>query len=494
MIDISKRVDLKLSEDVLAYVRSKMASESRRAMLEEELEVVLKKVLLGLEELDSFVEAVEWLAVTTPHVFRDEVFKLPDGVSCCDVKLAIGGARQACPLAMEFKRDAKVFFLPKLDNVQVLIYMLDKYIQTTLNMCLLLNKSKFCLNMTMKAALDLGVELHVDLPAVDRMLHHINTCDNIRKDANFRLVFMLQDAASRRFVMEFSQRRSRMLELLDELDQSASDLVRMNRAKKISSVVGSSVGVVSGVLSITGLAMSPASGGASLILSMVALGLGLSGFASCIAVSATDFTINQKHKNKASEVFENFMQDVQCLDDATREAGRLDMAVNAVLCQVDAVERVASLHVDATSTTKTLKSNQVVTRIGKVVVQGGKAFRNVHKMVADVQRVSQTAARSSLLALRTAKAGLIPLNGIFVGLDVFIICMNGVALVKGCHTDVSRFIRARTALWRSEMDLWQRISDSLVQGMLSLEKNQAVMEAEFYKDDQQEERRHCVIQ
>ncbi|XP_061605895.1 uncharacterized protein apol [Phyllopteryx taeniolatus] len=524
--DISNRAELKPTKNILAYVKNKMAAERRRSALEAELAVALKDVLLGLEDLDVFVEALERLATTSPLIFRGEVVKLPQDVGRWDAALAVAAARRACPLAAELKQDAKVFFVPRLDNAAVLVYLLHKYVQTALQMCLLMDKSEsrqqivgliskhdsipfprtklalictrsssseFCLNV---ATLEVRVELPEELSSNDtqRILRHVRQCDQIRKDADFRLVFALQEDACHRFLAEFSQRRARMLELLDQLDQSTETLVRKNKAVKISTVAGSSVGAVSGALSIAGLSLIPITAGTSLALSMTGLGLALASWANCAVTSIVDYKLEQKFIKKASEVMDNFIEDAQSLDDVADKTRQLDAAVSEVLCEAHEVRRVG-LVADTTSAVKTPQRNkEVATRVGKVVVVGGKALRNVHKAVADARYVGHTALKGSVAVSRTARAGLIPLNGIFIGIDIVIICMDSVALAKGCESQVSQFLRARSALWRAEMESWQRMSDSLVRGLASFEENRAVIEAPVYRDDKRDEKQRCVIQ
>lgn len=144
MMDIKDGVDtldLKISyvfnsgekyEAFLKFVNSKMSAESRRAELEKELTEVLEHILRGLENLSFLLDAVEKLAVTSLQIFTEnQVLHLPEGITLGDVKHAIITAQQICPLLLEFKRDNNVFFLPKLHNVDVLKYQLDRYIQTS---------------------------------------------------------------------------------------------------------------------------------------------------------------------------------------------------------------------------------------------------------------------------------------------------------------------------------------------------------------------------
>ena len=127
------------------YIKNKVtikSADSSRAKLQKELADVLKFTLGGLKKLDHFLEAVEKLAVTSLHVFMEEnqMLDLPKGISLEHVQVVITVARLICPLLLEFKRDASVFFLPKLQNVEVLSHQLHKYTETAWIICNMLEK------------------------------------------------------------------------------------------------------------------------------------------------------------------------------------------------------------------------------------------------------------------------------------------------------------------------------------------------------------------
>ena len=124
-------------------------TERKHKKLETKLDTVLKSTVGGLKKLDHFLEAVEKLAVTSLHVFMEEnqVLHLPQGISLEHVQAVIIAARQICPLLLEFKRDASVFSIPKLQNVEVLSDQLDKYIKTTWKIYVKLEKRYLCLTV-----------------------------------------------------------------------------------------------------------------------------------------------------------------------------------------------------------------------------------------------------------------------------------------------------------------------------------------------------------
>ncbi|XP_038562733.1 uncharacterized protein apol [Micropterus salmoides] len=536
MMDIKDRagkIDLNIShvtqsknrgEAFLEYMKSKVTqvtADSRRAELEKELAAVVKDTLGGLEKLDYFLDAVEKLAVTSLHVFKEEnqVLHLPQGISCEQVQIVISSARQICPQLLEFKRDASVFFLPKLQNVDVLSYQLDKYIRTTQKICDKLEKSsfsEFSLKMTAETLVDLDVNLSED--DVQRMLCHITQLDEIRMNQDFRMVFLFQEDSGFAFISEFSKRQPGMLQFLNELEENAVQLDRMNKGAKISSVAGSSVGAVGGVLSIIGLALIPVTAGVSLALTMTGVGMGITSGVNSAVTTATEIGVNRKHQKKASEVFQSFMKDVQilqdCLDDVIkRETDKIDVSVGVgkVLCKAVVIGNGIDALVDAASAAKMLRSEELIVSAGKVVAQEGKAFRNVPRVASEVPDIGQVAVKGPLALSKSARVGLIAANALFLGLDIFFICKDSIGLAKGSETEVSQFIRARATLWSSEMDSWQKIHDSLCKGLLTSEKKQAVLETPFSSEmemkklsetkmefdevaEKLKERQSCVIQ
>uniref|UniRef100_A0A3Q3EKG5 Apolipoprotein L n=1 Tax=Labrus bergylta TaxID=56723 RepID=A0A3Q3EKG5_9LABR len=391
---------------------------------EEELAAVLKDTLMELETLHCFLDAVEKLAVTSLHVFMDGrqvVLHLPEGVGLDYVQVVIAAAWLVCPLLIEFKRDAKVFFQPKLQNVEVLAYQLDKYIQTSQRICGLLEKSTssdFDLNMIKKSAVDLDLDLSED--DMERMLYHINQLDDIRMNQHFSLVYLFHDCSG--FLDEFRDCQPRLLQSLDGLEEIAVQLDSMNKGAKISSVVGSSVGAVGGVLSIIGLALIPVTAGVSLALTMSGIGLSVTSGVNGLVTMATELGVNTTQRNKAAEVFKGFMKDLQSLQDclkkvsdqtvARMEASQVDvvLGMSKVLIKGVVIARGVDALVDAASAFDMLKNEELVVSAGKVLAEEGQALRNVPKVAADIPDIGQAAIKGPLALTKSARAGFIGLN------------------------------------------------------------------------------------
>ncbi|XP_030263719.1 uncharacterized protein LOC115575643 [Sparus aurata] len=470
------------------YVKNTVTSEyddSRRAELQRELAAVLEVILKGLKKLDHFLEAVEKLAVTSLHVFMEEnqVIHLPKGISLEHVQVVIIAARLICPLLLEFKRDASDFFLPKLQIVEVLSDQLHNYIETTRMICEDLEKSSFnCLHfsqrlqMTKKHLADLGGNLAED--DIQRIVCHINQHFELRMDQNFRLVFLFQDVSHSGFIDKFKERRPRMQQFLTDLEERAVQLDRMNKGAKISRVTGSSVGAAGGVISIVGLALIPVTAGASLGLTIGGAALGVTSALNTIVTTAIVLEVKCRKKNKASKVFKRFTKDFQslqgCLEKVIHkqitkmEADKMDVLaeIHKVLKKVKVIRKSIASIVDAGSALKLLNG------AGRAVVEEGTALSNVPR----------AAVKGTLALSKSARAGFIALNALFLGMDIFFICKDSYSLSKGSETEVSQFIRARAALWSSEMDSWKKIHDSLCEGQKTSEEHRAVLDETFYPE------------
>ncbi|KAM8844822.1 LOW QUALITY PROTEIN: uncharacterized protein apol [Spinachia spinachia] len=468
------------------YLGSKITqatADSRRAELEAELAAVLRDTVGGLEKLHCFLDAVENLAVTSLPVFEDKnsMLHLPDGILPEDVQAVVSAARMTFHLLINFRRDDTAFFLPKLHNVEVLSYQLNMYLESTQTICAKLDKSclvDFCIEMNDETLVDLDVYLSDD--DIKMMRNHIEKLDEIRMNQSFRTVFLFQGECSN-FLFEIEERMPGMLQFLDNLEENAVQLDRMNKGAKISSVVGSSVGAAGSVITIVGLALIPVTAGASLALT-------------------TEWSpppqrgVNQTQQKQARETFKRFMEDVGVLQDSLEKVSQkvtdpndVVVEVGMMLGRVGAIGKSIDGVVDVAAAIKLLKSEDLVAGAGKVAMQEGKALRNVPKVAADLPDIGQVAVKGPLALSNSARAGLIGLNAFFLGMDIFFICKDSISLAKGCKTEVSQSIRARAALWRSELDSWQRIYDFLAKGLPTSKKNKTILDAPFYPEKEMKE-------
>ncbi|KAB5554306.1 hypothetical protein PHYPO_G00048820 [Pangasianodon hypophthalmus] len=463
---------------------TQVTADSRRQGLEKELGKVLNNTLKGLEKLQHFLDAVEKLAVTSLFVFMDESF-MPKGVSSMSVRSVISAARIVSPLLIHFKRDAGAFFLPSLSNVDVLAFQLDKYITKTKEICEKMEEGWKNGKSSLKFNLNMSEE------SVQELYYHLLQLTEVRMDESFRLTFLF-GANSQHFINLFSERRPRMLQYLSDLEKAAVQLDKMKKGSNISTVAGSSVGATGGVLSIVGLALAPVTAGVSLALTLTGVGLGVTSGVNSLVTGITEMAVNDCQGEKANDIFIRFMKDVQKILDFMEDVassdgpaaaphgvttafkvGKLAICARAVVKGIDAI-------VDGVSAVKALRSEEVIAKAVNLGLHEAKAGRNIPKLAADLPDIGQVAKGTPLALSKSARAGFIGLNALFIGVDVLFICNSSISLAKGSKNEVAQLIRSRSALWRSEVEAWEKIHYHLCKGISTFGKNWKILEQHFH--------------
>ncbi|XP_062387704.1 uncharacterized protein LOC134076595 [Sardina pilchardus] len=455
-----------------------MSADGKRQELEKELGAVLKDTLEGLEKLQHFLEAVEKLAVTSLFVFTDSRY-LPKGVNAADVRSVIFAARVAAPLLVHFKRDDAAFFLPSLNNVEVLTFHLEKYIHISQQLCERIRerlKNKFYTGDGNRKSND---EFHLPVGtsevSLQMMLTHVDQLNYIRRNQDIRLTFLFHETALT-FIGLFCQRRDRMRQFLCDLTGSADQLDRMKTGASISSVAGSSVGVAGGALSIAGLALAPVTAGVSLILTMTGVGLGVASGVNSLATGITGMVVNNKHNKQANSIFQSFMEDVQsildCMEHVASHTGPIVqpgkaevlLGTGRVVAKVFGLGKGIDALVDGASALKVIGSKST----------------NFQSLATDASDIGQLAKGTPLALSSSARSGFMALNSLFIGLDVFFIYKDGTSLARGSRSKVAQLIRSRTGLWRSELDSWEKIHDSLCRGIWRFRRSWRILQTPFY--------------
>lgn len=248
-----------------------------------------------------------------------------------------------------------------------------------------------------------------------------------------------------------------MFEYLDKLE-NFNQLNKKYLGSRISSVAGSSVGAVGGVLTIVGLALTPATAGLSLGLTICGISLGVT--------SLTKVGANKNEEKKANETFEDFRKDVEVLDDCLSKAvqkkiPQKDLSAVADKLSLPLVSEVGTT-LDTASASTMFKPEREVRGAGKVTASGRAA-----KMVGDLPDIGQAAARGAAASARAARGGFLAVNAVL-------------SLAKNSKSRMAELIRARAPVWRSQLKAWEKICTSQTEGEKRITKHQAVLEMPFY--------------
>ncbi|XP_066498801.1 uncharacterized protein [Hoplias malabaricus] len=479
---LQRETEVKMMRDIKSR-SEKFSGNFKKQALKRELEVVLRDTLEGLGVLQLFLDAVEELAVTSLFVFMDESI-LMQKVDTVEVRTFISTAKTMSPLLILFKRDAGHFFLPSMANVDVHAFYLEKYISITQLLCERISENMLDV---------IGVQSQP--PSRFSWFRHwrikasIEQLSKIRMDKCFRLMFLFNGRAQD-FIETYSGCRSEMFQFLSDFEGTAVQLDKMKKGSSISTVAGSSVGITGGVLSIVGLALAPVTAGVSLALTLTGVGLGVTSGLNSLVTGITEMAVNRHHGKKAKNIFQKFMEHVQtvqgCLEQGSNQCLKLSVnygnivpVAGKVISGAGTVGKGIDAIVDGTSAVKALQSEEVAMAAVNMGLQDAKAAQSIPNLASDLPDIGQLAKGTPLALSKSARAGFITLNALFIGLDVLFICKESVSLAKGEKSEISQAIRSRSALWHTEIEAWDKMYDCLCEGKATFQKNLEILNQSF---------------
>ncbi|KAI4894015.1 hypothetical protein NFI96_019129 [Prochilodus magdalenae] len=397
---------------------------------ERELGETLKDTLEGLEKLQHFLDAVERLAVTSPLVFKDEVF-LPRGMSAKDVRSVISTARMVSSLLIHFKRDDGAFFFPSLDNLDVLVFQLHKYMRVVQWLCKKMNFREliFLIYFMWKNRKPLQFSMEKRESMIN-VIVHLGQLSNIRMDKSFGLTYLFDEGAQD-FIDKYTECCSEMFQFLLDLEETAVKLDKVKTGSSISTVAGSSVGAVGGILSIVGLALAPITAGVSLTLTLTGVGLGVTSGVNGLVTGVTESRVKKRQREKGEYIFRNFMGDVQKVLDSLEQ--RQYPGIN-----LEGGDEACGGKADVQEADKNIKDLR--DEMALVALKGEALVRSAARGIGSPLAITKAAGFAGMAV-----------NALFIGFNIAFICKESLSLAKREKSEVSQLFRSRSALWRSEI-------------------------------------------
>ncbi|XP_036445853.1 apolipoprotein L2-like [Colossoma macropomum] len=306
-------------------------------------------------------------------------------------------------------------------------------------------------------------------------------------DESFRMSFLFH-GEGQEFIDTYSECRSRMFLFLADLEETAVELDKMKTGSSISTVAGSSVGAVGGVLSIAGLALAPFTAGVSLGCTVMGVGMGVTSGVNSLVTGITEMAVNRHHGKNAKSIFQRFMEDVQkvydCLDQAAScehpvpnlDEGDIVFKTGKMICRVGSVGSGIDGLVEGASAIQILKSEEVARAAVNMGLQEANAVCSIPKLAADLPDIGQLAKGTPLAMTKAARMGFMAANVLFIGVDIASIYKGSESLAKGETSEASQLIRPRSALWLSEMQAWDKIYECLCEEKETFQRNLEILQ------------------
>ncbi|KAE8604828.1 hypothetical protein XENTR_v10014846 [Xenopus tropicalis] len=207
-------------------------------------------------------------------------------------------------------------------------------------------------------------------------------------------------------------------ECVKELRSIADGIDTFHKNATIASVVGSSFGIAGGITTIVGLALAPVTFGASLIVTLVGVGVATAGGITGAASSIAD-TANIRIKGKRVE---EIIQIVQS------DIAHLEKLLKSINTHIEDMKRLMGVK-DAD--------------IARVSVRGVFAAVEITRL-AQLASISTTAARAAQIAAQGAKAAIAVsgvLAALFIFVDIAFVAKGAKDLKDGAKAEQAKKIR-----------------------------------------------------
>ncbi|KAM4693068.1 apolipoprotein L3-like [Discoglossus pictus] len=203
----------------------------------------------------------------------------------------------------------------------------------------------------------------------------------------------------------------------EEMLRIADDIDKVHRGATIASVTGSSVGIAGGITTIVGLALAPVTFGASLIVTLVGIGVATAGGVTGAVATVTD-TVSIKKKCRTVQ---EMISDIKKV---------LEELLELLECINKWVRNIEELRNTDRETFDDLVAS------GKFVSRGVFAATEVSRL-AQLIKVSASAARG----IRVAGAISGVLTAIFMVIDTVFLVKDALELKNGAKTEQAEEIR-----------------------------------------------------
>ncbi|XP_006890293.1 PREDICTED: apolipoprotein L3-like [Elephantulus edwardii] len=236
-----------------------------------------------------------------------------------------------------------------------------------------------------------------------------------------------------KFLREFPQMKMELEKCIRELRALADKIQKTHRDCTISNVVATSTGVISGVLTITGLALAPLTAGVSLGLTATGMGLGTAAAVTSVSATIVDHSVRLSAKAKASKLVS--------IDSDTQEEEKT---------LVSNIVKFFSIMRKCTKDSKVIEKNINAFKLAKAnpgLAANARRFMTNGSISVQKGRQVQKAFEGTALAM-TKGARMVGMasTGIFLLMDLASLVKESKHLYEGAKTESADDLRLKASM------------------------------------------------
>ncbi|XP_053261246.1 apolipoprotein L6-like [Podarcis raffonei] len=263
------------------------------------------------------------------------------------------------------------------------------------------------------------------------------------------------DEAIAHFLKEFPDKKKEIEVCIQSLRERADDIDKTHKDCTIASVTASSASAVSGILTIVGLALTPVTAGASLILTATGMGLGIASGVTGISAGVSESIIHSMEKKKSQELINECEKSLRMAlslekigfksqlppDNANLEVAKTAITSSCAVARfiptvVDKATDIAA-NVEALAVAST---NPALKGLAKEASTVGTVARSAIK---GIDQVDEAFKGTALAASKTARVAGAVASGVFLAVDAYFITKGAIDLSNGAKTEKADELRAK---------------------------------------------------
>ncbi|XP_032125599.1 apolipoprotein L6-like isoform X4 [Sapajus apella] len=235
------------------------------------------------------------------------------------------------------------------------------------------------------------------------------------------------------FLREFPRMREDLKGSIDQLRALAEDIDKTHKKFTKTKLVANSTAVVSGVVSLLGLALAPVTGGGSLLLSTAGQGLGAAAMVTSIVSDKLEHSQNQKAQAQAEDILPTHDQ-----EDREAEEERTDYVRATVKIIANVVNTVRNTRKNVRAFQK-VRANPRLANAAKRLLTTGRAFSRSTEQAQKVFAGTTLAMTKSARMLRGTVAAF------SLGFDLAAFSKEWKHLKEGARTKFAEELRAKAS-------------------------------------------------
>ncbi|KAG2464546.1 apolipoprotein L6-like [Polypterus senegalus] len=251
---------------------------------------------------------------------------------------------------------------------------------------------------------------------------------------------------------------------LIQMEMIADDMDEVQKNTTVGNIVSSSVGVLSGVLTIAGLALAPFTAGGSTMLSAVGTGLGMTSGVGGVLISLRKSVLHSKEEKMVNDILKEYLTAVHPIIMLAKG--------ESMTIWMDLFDNQEIVPIVKSGIYKFAKHRENITEIRNCV----NAYKAI-KAKPDLGKMAERLCKANSTALKTRQANTVRemlkgtpvtlsrttrmmngmVNAAFIGTEIQSIYQDSIDLSNGSKSEAAQIIRERVKILREELNECRRI-------------------------------------